>query len=167
MSVGQLFAPLLHGGRCVLVDAARRADSSALLTLTRAHGVTLWDVTPAMLHLLVDETDFPLCGTLRHVFCGGEAMDAELGRRFAARSQAWLHNLYGPTEAAIDTTWWSWPVDGGNAPPDVPPEAPPSAARSPTRRCGYWMRKTSRCRSVWKASCSSGAPAWPWLPETA
>jgi amino acid adenylation domain-containing protein len=125
VSVGQLFAPLLHGGRCVLVDAARRADSSALLTLTRAHGVTLWDVTPAMLHLLVDETDFPLCGTLRHVFCGGEAMDAELGRRFAARSQARLHNLYGPTEAAIDTTWWTWQNGSGDLPTDAPAEAPP------------------------------------------
>ncbi len=125
VSVGQLFAPLLHGGRCVLVDAARRADGTALITLTRAHGVTLWDVTPAMLHLLVDETDFPLCGTLRHVFCGGEAMDAELGRRFAARTQARLHNLYGPTEAAIDTTWWTWQNGSGDLPTDAPAEAPP------------------------------------------
>src|SRR6185312_11057139 len=43
----------------------------------------------------------------RDVVCSGEALSAELARRFAAHlGQARLHNLYGPTEAAVDVTSW-------------------------------------------------------------
>src|SRR4029079_8793843 len=43
------------------------------------------------------------------VFCGGEALAAELAERLQARlPMARLHNLYGPTETTIDATSWTW-----------------------------------------------------------
>jgi non-ribosomal peptide synthetase component F len=39
------------------------------------------------------------------VVCSGEALPADLVRRYFERSSADLHNLYGPTEAAVDVTY--------------------------------------------------------------
>ncbi|MEU4834919.1 AMP-binding protein, partial [Streptosporangium sp. NPDC023615] len=45
-------------------------------------------------------------GSLRRVVCSGEALPADLVRRFAERLPGVeLHNLYGPTEAAVDVSW--------------------------------------------------------------
>jgi non-ribosomal peptide synthetase component E (peptide arylation enzyme)/aryl carrier-like protein len=61
---------------------------------------------PSMLDVFLDE---PALGTglggLRRVVCSGEALNAELARRCAARLPGVeLWNLYGPTEAAVDVT---------------------------------------------------------------
>ncbi|MFI6510693.1 AMP-binding protein [Streptosporangium sp. NPDC050855] len=45
-------------------------------------------------------------GSLRRVVCSGEALPADLVRRFAERLPGVeLYNLYGPTEAAVDVSW--------------------------------------------------------------
>lgn len=119
VSVGQLFACLITGGRCVLAGDALRSDAAALVELSRRERVTLWDFTPALLRLLLDEPALPACRTLRHVFCGGEAMDAALARTFRARCAAALHNMYGPTETAIDATFWTCTERDGDAPPPI------------------------------------------------
>ncbi|WP_430432588.1 amino acid adenylation domain-containing protein [Methyloversatilis sp.] len=119
VSVGQLFACLIAGGRCVLAGDALRSDTAALVELSRHERVTLWDFTPALLRLLLDEPAMPECRALRHVFCGGEAMDATLARTFRARCGAALHNMYGPTEAAIDATFWTCTDGDGDGPPPI------------------------------------------------
>jgi len=119
VSVGQLFACLIAGGRCVLAGDALRSDAAALVELSRHERVTLWDFTPALLRLLLDEPALPECRTLRHVFCGGEAMDAALARTFRARCGAALHNMYGPTEGAIDATFWTCNDGDGDGPPPI------------------------------------------------
>jgi amino acid adenylation domain-containing protein len=119
VSVGQLFACLITGGRCVLAGDALRSDAAALVELSRRERVTLWDFTPALLRLLLDEPALPACRALRHVFCGGEAMDAALARTFRARCSAALHNMYGPTEAAIDATFWTCTDSDGDGPPPI------------------------------------------------
>lgn len=45
---------------------------------------------------------------MRYIFCGGEALPAELQTRFLTRLNLdnVLHNVYGPTEASIDATCW-------------------------------------------------------------
>jgi amino acid adenylation domain-containing protein len=107
VSIGQLFACLLTGGRCVLAREDERTDSAALVALTQAHAVSIWDLTPSMLRPMLDEPGIADCRTLRHVFCGGEALDPALAGVFHSRMQAGLHNVYGPTETAIDATWWT------------------------------------------------------------
>ena len=51
------------------------------------------------------------------VFCGGEALPADLPKNFHARfgSRASLWNLYGPTEASIDATYWECKRDSEEA----------------------------------------------------
>ncbi|WTL61408.1 AMP-binding protein [Streptosporangium sp. NBC_01495] len=54
----------------------------------------------------VPAVDGPGAGGLRRVVCSGEALPADLVRRFAERLPGVeLHNLYGPTEAAVDVSW--------------------------------------------------------------
>src|SRR5690606_38489954 len=50
--------------------------------------------------------DFDRCGSLRRVICSGEALTADLQKRFYQCTDAGLFNLYGPTEASIDVTVW-------------------------------------------------------------
>ncbi|MBP9118360.1 MAG: amino acid adenylation domain-containing protein, partial [Methyloversatilis sp.] len=107
VSVGQLLACLFTGGRSVLALEHERADSAALVELTRAHEVSIWDLTPSMLRPMLDEPGVAACSALRHVFCGGEVLEPALARVFRERMRVPLHNIYGPTEAAIDATCWT------------------------------------------------------------
>ncbi|MEU9835826.1 AMP-binding protein [Streptosporangium sp. NPDC048047] len=55
---------------------------------------------------LLGDLPEPSAGGLRRVVCSGEALPADLMRRFAGRLPGVeLHNLYGPTEAAVDVSW--------------------------------------------------------------
>ena len=60
---------------------------------------------PSFLSLLLDQTGFEGCTSLRRVFFGGEPAPAALLER-ARRVEAEFYNLYGPTETCIDVTCW-------------------------------------------------------------
>ncbi|AOF82829.1 amino acid adenylation domain protein [Methyloversatilis sp. RAC08] len=104
VSVGQLFACLFTGGRCVIALDDERTDSAALVELTRVNSVSIWDLTPSTLRPMLDEPGVTACAALRHVFCGGEVLDPSLAHTFRSRTKATLHNVYGPTETTIDAT---------------------------------------------------------------
>src|SRR6185436_8949361 len=57
--------------------------------------------------VFVEEPGVERCSSLRRVMASGEALPADLAKRFFARLPAGveLHNLYGPTEAAVDVTY--------------------------------------------------------------
>ena len=59
-----------------------------------------------MLQIVLEEPGIENCRTLRHVFCGGEALPGSLHTRFHNRLSCELHNLYGPTEYSIDAACW-------------------------------------------------------------
>ena len=59
-----------------------------------------------MLQIVLEERGIENCRTLRHVFCGGEALPGSLHTRFHNRLSCELHNLYGPTEYSIDAACW-------------------------------------------------------------
>src|SRR3712207_290960 len=104
-SVWELFAPLLSGARVVLARPGAHRDSAYLVGAVRRHGVTVLQVVPSMLGALVEEAGLGRCGSLREVWCGGEALAGDMVRRLRERLPgARVHNLYGPTEAAIDAT---------------------------------------------------------------
>jgi acyl-coenzyme A synthetase/AMP-(fatty) acid ligase/acyl carrier protein len=69
--------------------------------------VSILQLVPSLLALLVDEPDLSRCTSLRRVFCGGETLSHELQERFFEQLGASLHNLYGPTEACIDALCWT------------------------------------------------------------
>ncbi|HET7232709.1 MAG TPA: non-ribosomal peptide synthase/polyketide synthase [Longimicrobium sp.] len=106
-SLRELLPPLLVGGRLVLARPEGHRDPGYLLALMRREGITTLHAVPSLLQALVDEGGLAACDALRTVMCGGEALPAELARRFAGQAPwARLYNVYGPTEAAVDVTAW-------------------------------------------------------------
>lgn len=70
-----------------------------------AAGITLLDVTPSHLQVLVEEglldrSDLPL----RRLISGGEALPAGLWERLARTPWLAVFNCYGPTECTVNTT---------------------------------------------------------------
>jgi amino acid adenylation domain-containing protein/non-ribosomal peptide synthase protein (TIGR01720 family) len=107
VSVWELFWPLMTGARMVIAKPGGHRDNAYLARLIAGQGITVLHFVPSLLQLFLAEPEAGECRTLRDVVCSGEALSAELARRFAARlGQARLHNLYGPTEAAVDVTSW-------------------------------------------------------------
>ncbi len=115
-SVWEFYAPLLCGARLVLARPGGQQDSSYLVRAMAEHSVTVLQVVPTLLRMLVSEPDFGRCETLRLLFCGGEALTEELAARCRARlPRARLCNLYGPAEATIDATFREYEGAGGGA----------------------------------------------------
>ncbi|MGW2817230.1 amino acid adenylation domain-containing protein, partial [Streptomyces sp. NPDC001415] len=109
ISVWQMLAPLAVGGRVLAVDRYTAADPDLLFALTAAEGVTVLEVVPSLLRAALDVWDFD--GTeialpgLRHLMVTGEALPADLCRRWLARyPHIPLVNAYGPTECSDDVT---------------------------------------------------------------
>jgi non-ribosomal peptide synthase protein (TIGR01720 family) len=105
-SVWEFWAPLLAGARLVMVAVGGHRDPAHLVRAIRQQGITIIQLVPSLLQMLLEEEQFSDCRSLRRVFCGGEALTRELQDGFFARFEDGpsLHNLYGPTEAAIDAT---------------------------------------------------------------
>ncbi|HEV3051515.1 MAG TPA: amino acid adenylation domain-containing protein, partial [Longimicrobium sp.] len=110
-SLRELLPPLLVGARLVLARPEGHRDAGYLLELMQREEITTLHAVPSLLQALVDEGGLAACGALRTVMCGGEALAAELARRFGGQAPwARLYNVYGPTEAAVDVT--AWPCAG-------------------------------------------------------
>ncbi|MCB1053890.1 MAG: amino acid adenylation domain-containing protein, partial [Acidobacteria bacterium] len=95
ISVFELFAPLVRGGRVVIADSAL-----ALSGHPAAERVTFVNTVPSAMAELVLRG--PLPGAVRTVGLAGEALRASLARRVHAAGRVRLLNLYGPSE---DTTF--------------------------------------------------------------
>jgi len=106
-SVWEFYAPLLVGGRLVMAEPEGHRDPDYLVRTIDQHRVTILQLVPTLLRVLLDHPGFAGCRSLGRVFCGGEVLPAELAERFLSRLDASLHNLYGPTEATIDATFWT------------------------------------------------------------
>jgi amino acid adenylation domain-containing protein len=106
--LGAILWTLGSGAQLVLPEPGAERDPVRLLDdMTRA-GITVLQLLPSMLQLLLDTPGFAAAGrSLRQVCCGGEVMPADLPERFFAQVDAQLYNLYGPTEAAVDATWFA------------------------------------------------------------
>ena len=106
-SVWELFAPLLVGGRLIVARPGGHQDSAYLVELLATQQVTMLKLVPSLLQMLLAEDALVTCGSLRHVFCGGEALSPALQEQFCGHLETRLHNLYGPTEATIDVACWT------------------------------------------------------------
>jgi amino acid adenylation domain-containing protein/non-ribosomal peptide synthase protein (TIGR01720 family) len=104
-SVWEFYAPLLAGARLVMAEPGGHADPGYLCEVTRAERVTILQVVPSVLAVLVDEPSLAGCTSLRRVYVGGEALSRELVDRFFARSGAALINVYGPTETCVQLVY--------------------------------------------------------------
>lgn len=106
-SIWEFYAPLLAGGKLLLAQPGGHQDSGYLIDLIAAQKVTILQLVPTQLGVLLEEPKIGNCQSLRRVFCGGEVLTTDLQQRFFSRlPNVELHNLYGPTEATIDSTFW-------------------------------------------------------------
>jgi amino acid adenylation domain-containing protein len=107
ISIWELIGPLAFGGRVVFSgEASFTWDPATIRRLVVEHGITVLQIVPSQLQLLLDELQDGEGSTLRFVISGGEALSKALQQKFFDSSATGLCNFYGPTEGAIDSTWW-------------------------------------------------------------
>ncbi|SFN55457.1 non-ribosomal peptide synthase domain TIGR01720/amino acid adenylation domain-containing protein [Pseudomonas sp. NFACC24-1] len=107
VSVWECFWPLITGSQLVLAGPGEHRDPHRIAQLVQQFDVTTLHFVPPLLSLFVEEPLSARCTSLRRLFCGGEALPAELRNRVLAQlPSAQLHNRYGPTETAINVTHW-------------------------------------------------------------
>ncbi|MFG3253799.1 amino acid adenylation domain-containing protein [Streptomyces sp. NPDC048172] len=109
ISVWQMLTALVSGGTTRVVGRETAADPAALFGLVDDEGVTVLEVVPSLLRAALDGWESgdpaPTLGTLRRLVVTGEALPADLARRWLARyPDVPLVNAYGPTECADDVT---------------------------------------------------------------
>jgi amino acid adenylation domain-containing protein len=105
-SVWEFYAPLLNEGVLVMAPPEGHQDSEYLVRTIQSENITVLQVVPSLLELLVQEQGLPQCKSLKWLFSGGEALSERLVTGVKSRLQVELINLYGPTEATIDATFW-------------------------------------------------------------
>ncbi|MFD9739332.1 amino acid adenylation domain-containing protein [Umezawaea sp. NPDC059074] len=114
-SVWELWGPLLHGGRLVVVPYEVSRSPREFAELLARERVTVLNQTPSAFYQLIAEKPTGLC--LRFVIFGGEALDV---RKLAAwDGPGEMINMYGITETTVHVTWT--PADGtvGEPIPDL------------------------------------------------
>ncbi len=106
-SVWEFYAPLLVGAQLVIAKPQGHQDSGYLIEIIAAQLVTIIQVVPSLLQMLLQDRGIKICHSLRRIFCGGEVLAIALQERLLTTLDVELHNLYGPTEACIDATFWT------------------------------------------------------------
>jgi amino acid adenylation domain-containing protein len=110
ISVWQLLAALLVGGRVVIFEDAVAQDPARLIAETEAHSVSVLEVVPSVLREILGELEDrdaarPALARLRWLVATGEALPPDLARRWRALySHVHILNAYGPTECSDDVT---------------------------------------------------------------
>ena len=93
----EIWAPLLHGGCCVILEE-KVPDPRVLEELIRKESVTSAWITSSLFNLIVDDAPSCLSG-LRQILVGGEALSpSHVRRAFDHLPGVRLVNGYGPTE---------------------------------------------------------------------
>ncbi|HEX4499319.1 MAG TPA: amino acid adenylation domain-containing protein, partial [Thermoanaerobaculia bacterium] len=105
-SVWEFYAPLIAGAALVMARPGGQREPDYLAEIIRQQNVTIFQAVPALLRAMLDDGRLKECRALRRVFCGGEALTADLERDFFSALDAELINLYGPTETTIEVTFW-------------------------------------------------------------
>ncbi|MEM7028219.1 MAG: amino acid adenylation domain-containing protein [Chloroflexota bacterium] len=106
-SVWEFYAPLISGGQLILAANEVQQDGHMLAQAIDDHNITMLQLVPTQLRLLL-KNHLPGTGrSLRYLFCGGEVLSSALVSQFYKHfPKATLVNLYGPTEGTIDTTFY-------------------------------------------------------------
>ncbi|MCA1681612.1 MAG: amino acid adenylation domain-containing protein, partial [Actinobacteria bacterium] len=111
-SVWEIWGPLLHGGRLVVVPFAVSRSPEDFLRLLVAERVTVLNQTPSAFYQLMGaDRDNPPAGaglSLRYVVFGGEALDlSRLGQWYERHPDTApvLVNMYGITETTVHVSY--------------------------------------------------------------
>ena len=109
ISVWQMLAALLVGGRVRVVDRDVAADPQALFSVVSSERVTVLEVVPSVLRAALDHWDLtgevPDCSSLRWLVATGEELPSGLCERWGSYfPDVPIVNAYGPTECSDDVT---------------------------------------------------------------
>ena len=109
ISVWQMLAPLITGGRVHLVSRDTARDPDALFAAVARHGVTVMETVPSFVRAALDLWDSgvpqPALPALRWFVVNGEVLPPELCTRWYERHpEAAIVNAYGLTECSDDNT---------------------------------------------------------------
>ncbi|MFI7597372.1 amino acid adenylation domain-containing protein [Actinoplanes sp. NPDC049681] len=106
-SVWELWGPLLHGGRLVVVPHDVARDPQRFRALLRDEKVTVLNQTPSAFFPLIEaDATEPDRLPLRYVVFGGEALDpSRLKGWFARNPRPRLVNMYGITETTVHVSF--------------------------------------------------------------
>jgi amino acid adenylation domain-containing protein len=108
-SVWEFFWPLNTGATLVIARPYAEKDGAYMVKTLQEQKVTILQLVPSLLKLLIEQEGFENCESLRHVFCGGEALPVAVCERFSERlPKARLTNVYGPTETTMHVTVWEY-----------------------------------------------------------
>ncbi|MFD5500967.1 amino acid adenylation domain-containing protein [Streptomyces sp. NPDC127061] len=107
ISVWQMLAPLLVGGRVQVFADEQAQDGALLLAELRRRGTTVLETVPTLIRFLLDARQGAEArpGALRWMIATGEALPPALARRWHDTMPGIrLLNAYGPTECSDDVT---------------------------------------------------------------
>ncbi|GAA5152499.1 hypothetical protein GCM10023321_21320 [Pseudonocardia eucalypti] len=101
ISINEIFLPLVCGASLVVAEPGAERDVPRLVELMREHRVTFAYLVSSALEVMLELPATAELNSLRHLWCGGEALTPELFARVRERLGAVLYHGYGPAEATI------------------------------------------------------------------
>lgn len=104
-SVWEFWTPLMVGAKLVMAKPGGHQDPAYLVKTIQQENVTLLQLVPNLLNMLLGEPEFSECSSLRLVFSGGEALKKRVWDEFKKTLAIPLVNLYGPAETTIDVAY--------------------------------------------------------------
>ena len=106
ISLWQVLAPLLVGGRCYLIDTETQLDPLTFVDALREAGVTIAQLIPSYLEVLLAAgcATADTLATLRLVSVTGEALRPPTLQAWSESTGIRLVNAYGATESCDDVT---------------------------------------------------------------
>ncbi|MEM7348276.1 MAG: amino acid adenylation domain-containing protein, partial [Chloroflexota bacterium] len=105
ISVWQFLVALVVGGRTHVFNDEISRDPTRLLEEVADHQVTILEVVPSLMRMMVETTKQPDLSKLRWLIPTGEALPPILTKQWLERYPAIpLVNAYGPTECSDDVT---------------------------------------------------------------
>lgn len=105
IAVWQCTTPIVAGARTHVADDEQRLNPKALWSVLIEERVTVTQLVPSMIRIMLDCAVSPAQLSLRHVVSTGEALDPALANKwFATYPDLPLINLYGPAECSDDVS---------------------------------------------------------------
>lgn len=106
ISVWEIFLPLISGFELAIVKPGGHMDSAYLVNLIHKKEITILQLVPSMLRVLMEDPDLKSVTSLKEVICCGEVLPVDIKNKFYTILNCRLSNLYGPTEASIFAAYY-------------------------------------------------------------
>ena len=110
ISVWQTLTALITGGSTAVASPRNVSEPLELVAWVRRHGVTILEIVPSFLAVLIDELAIDPglrdgLSTLRYLIATGEALPGQVAQRWYEHCpDIPIVNAYGPTECSDDVT---------------------------------------------------------------